>query len=209
MNLLDADALSKLAHWNLLKELAPLTGVVDAETATLSSLLHRAAKSCKKPDGKLFQDAIVAARAYHYLEQLAPLPEPAEDFLALVQQVPAIDPGEALLLAALRAHADALLITGDKRALNALVNTVPSAVLASFSNRIITIEQIVLALLKSKSVDWLRQHICPYKTLDKAIGIVMGSDCLAPAESVEAGLRSYISDLRSSTGTLLRSTEPF
>ena len=81
--------------------------------------------------------------------------------------------------------------------------------LNSLSDRIVTIEQIVLALLKGKGIDWLRAHICPYRTLDKAIGVIMGSDCKATAEAAEAGLRSYIADLRSMSGTLLRATVPF
>ena len=60
-----------------------------------------------------------------------------------------------------------------------------------------------------KGIDWLRAHICPYRTLDKAIGVIMGSDCKATAEAAEAGLRSYIAELRSMSGTLLRATVPF
>lgn len=210
MNLLDADAVSKLAHWDLLGEVAVLTGVSTDQTATLSSLIHRAAKSCAKPDGKLFKDTSAAERALNYLQQLAPLPQPDEDFIAHVQHVPAIDPGEALLLASLRAHhANTILITGDKRAITALATAVPERMLNSLSDRIVTVEQIVLVLLKSKGIDWLRAHICPYRTLDKAIGVIMGSDCKASAEAAEAGLRSYIADLRSKSGTLLRATAPF
>ncbi|HVZ19309.1 MAG TPA: hypothetical protein VG897_19475 [Terriglobales bacterium] len=209
MNLIDADALSKLAHWDLLEELALLTGTPIAETATLSSLVHRAARSCAKPDGKLFRDAVAASRAHAYLSQFAPLPSPAEDVLALMQHVPAIDPGEALLFAALHARPDTLLITGDKRAITALARAAPLPLLTSFANRILTIEQIVLALLEVKGIDWLREHVCPSRSLDKAIGIVMGSECRAPAESVEAGLRSYIANLRSTTGRLLCATAPF
>lgn len=209
MNLLDADALSKLAHWDLLGELSVLTGVPTGETATLSSLVHRATRSCAKPDGRLFKDVSAAERALKYLQQLAPLPPPDDDFIAYVQHVPAIDPGEAVLLAALRAHADTILITGDKRAVTSLATAAPEPILKSFSDRIVTIEQIVLALLMSHGIDWLRRRICPYRTLDKAIGAIMGSDCKASAQAAEAGLRSYISDLRSVSGTLLRSKEPF
>lgn len=209
MNLLDADAVSKLAHWDLLGEVAVLTGVSTDQTATLSSLIHRAARSCAKADGRLFKATSAAERALKYLQQLAPLPPPDEDFIAHVQHVPAIDPGEALLLASLRAHANTILITGDKRAVTALATAVPEQMLNSLSDRIVTIEQIVLALLKSKGIDWLRAHICPYRTLDKAIGVIMGSDCKASAEAAEAGLRSYIADLRSLSGTLLRATAPF
>jgi len=73
----------------------------------------------------------------------------------------------------------------------------------------VTVEQIVLALLKSKGIEWLRAHICPYRTLDKAIGIIMGSDCKASAEVPEASLPSYIADVRSASGALLCATAPF
>jgi hypothetical protein len=209
MNLLDADAVSKFAHWDLLGELAALTGVPTAQTATLSSLVHRAARSCGKPDGRLFKDAIAAERALKYLQQLAPLPQPDEDLITRLQHVPAIDPGDAVLLAILRAHANTVLITGDKRAVKALATALPESILHSLSDRIVTLEQIVLAFLKRNGIDWLRAHICPYHTLDKAIGVIMGGDCTAPAEAAEAGLGSYIADLRSLSGTLLRATAPF
>jgi hypothetical protein len=209
VNLLDADALSKLAHWDMLGELPSLTGFANAQTATLSSLVHRAAKGREKPDGKLFRDTVSAARAHEFLKQVAPLPMPDEQFIDVIQQIPAIDPGEALLFATLRAHQKTLLITGDKRAVTAIKGVGDSDVTASFSGRVVIVEQILLALLKAKGIDWLRNHVCPYRTLDKAIGIVMGSNCTAPEESVEMGLRSYITDIGSSTGELLCSTPPF
>ncbi len=209
MNLLDADALSKLAHWNMLGELSSLTGFTSAQAATLSSLIHRASKSREKPDGKLFRDATAASRAHEYLKQLAPLPAPDEGFISVVQHVPAIDPGEAVLFATLRAHQNTVLITGDKRAIRALTDAVESILITPFNGRIIIVEQILLALLKAKGIEWLRDHVCPYRTLDKAIGVVMGSDCRASAESVETGLRSYITDVGSYSGTLLCCTPPF
>lgn len=209
MNLLDADALSKLAHWDLLDELALLTGVPNSHTATLSSLVHRASKCRERPDGKLFLDTTVAARAHEYLKQLAPLPAPDEKFIALVQHVPAIDPGEALLFAALFANENSILITGDKRAVTALARAICTPALTRLSGRIVVIEQIILACLKNRGIDWLRKHICPYRTTDKAIGIAMGSDCMAPAESVDAGLHSYIAELQSCAGVLLCRASPF
>ena len=209
MNLLDADALSKFAHWDVLGELPSLTGFPNAQTATLSTLLHRAARSREKPDGRLFRDTAAAGRAHDYLKQLAPLPAPDEKFIGSIQHVPAIDPGEAVLLAILHAHPESLLITGDKRALGALTATVEPTMVEPFHGRIVIVEQVVLALLEARGIDWLRTHVCPYRILDKAIGIVMGSDCNAPTAVVGAGLRSYITDVGAATGALLRSTSPF
>jgi hypothetical protein len=209
VNLLDADAVSKLAHWDLLDELAPLTGIPVAQTATLSSLVHRAEKSCEKADGKLFQSTAAASRAHSYLKHLPKLPAPAEDVLSLLQHVAGIDAGESVLLATLAPRPDALLITGDKRALTALFRAASPALLNALAGRIVSIEQVVFALLEAKGIEWLREHICPFRTLDKTIGAVMGSSCQASIESVREGLLSYIADLRSKTGGLLRTSPPF
>lgn len=209
MLLLDADALSKLAHWDLLDELSALVGVQPERAATLSSLLHRARKACTKPDGKLFKDAAAAARAVNYLEKMTRLPEPDSKLIELLQSVQGIDSGEVVLFGVLGALDASILVTGDKRAIVAASHALPTAHRARLESRIVMVEQIILALLRSRGIEWLREHVCPHRSLDKAVGVVMGYDCQATAATVEEGLKSYIADLRSATDGLLRSGAPF
>lgn len=209
MLLIDADALSKLSHWDLLGELAGLIGVPINQTATLSSIRHRAAKSCRKPDGKLFRDALSAQRAVAYIEQLGTLPEPDGLLLARLQDIPAVDPGEAVLFGSLVREPAAILLTGDKRAIVGITNAAPEEVTQALNGRILIVEQVLHALLVAKGIDWLRDHVCPHRALDTAIGIVMGSACDAPSTVVEEGLISYIKDAQSNSGQLLRMIPPW
>jgi hypothetical protein len=206
--LLDADALSKLAHWDLLGELDELFGSADANTATLSTLVHRAYRACTKPDGRLFRDTEAARRAYERASKMAPFPATDEPTLLEFQKLAGIDPGEALLLAALVANPSAILLTGDKRAVMALTKMEPEA-RERLSGRIVQLEQVVLALLKKRGIEWLRARVCPSRAIDKSIAIVFGSDCKASELEVEAGLRSYIANARSASAGLLSSGPPF
>lgn len=61
MLFIDADALAKLAHWQILPILPTITGMTWNRMATISSLKHRAHRASTKPDGRLFHCPHAAA----------------------------------------------------------------------------------------------------------------------------------------------------
>lgn len=188
----DADALSKLSHWNILPLLPELTGYSWHDIATISSLKHRAARAQEKPDGKLFHSVEAAKMACICISQMGQMSEPNTDVMALLSESQQIDSGEALLLAVAANDPNGCLLTGDKRALRALSQH-NSAFL--FVGRILVIEQIIFACLQAKGRDWLLENVCPYKHADKAISFILGSQCDGSMESIVEGINSYVDEI--------------
>lgn len=201
--LLDVDAAVKLAHWRLLIELPVLLGCQWQDIATISSLRYRALRAQDAPDGRLFHTCEAASLVLAALEHMQPLPAPDPDRLAAFQDVPGIDPGEALLFSLAADQGDAVVLTGDKRALGALATLAPEMG-ELLRGRVLTVESIVELALRHFGIDWLRERVCPSKDIDKAIAAVMGSRCDAPEDSVREGLQSYLRDVRRRTGPFLR-----
>lgn len=148
-----------------------------------------------KPDGRIFRTTAAAEEALRAIEQMQPALEPNTAALKDFEDVPGIDAGEAVLLATIAATAGARLLTGDKRALRALAAMAPS-VRSSYAGRILLVEQVLLGVLDARGLDWLREHVCPEKDVDKTVSMVMGSRCDAPEQSVREGLASYLNEMR-------------
>lgn len=193
--LVDVDALCKLAHWRLLSELPYLLGTVWSDCATLTSAKHRARKAKVKPDGRIFRTTAAAEEALWAIEQMQPTLEPNAEGLKDFENVPGIDPGEAVLLSAIATSPSARLLTGDKRALRALAST-PNSIRSSYAGKIILVEQVILGALDAHDLAWLRDHVCPEKDVDKTISMIMGGRCDASEVSVREGLASHLNELK-------------
>jgi len=192
--LLDVDAISKLAHWGLLTELPGILGIDIEAYSTVGSLKFRARKSIDAPDGKLFRTSEAAQHALNFIALGTDLPDVAPESLLVYENITGIDPGEALLLAALAQNEGTLLLTGDKRAVKAAA-ALGCELKSCIYGRVLIVEQIVLAALLTHGIEWLRERICPQRHIDKAISIVMGSECRAERNSLIEGLSSYIKDV--------------
>lgn len=192
--LVDVDALCKLAHWDLLPELANLTRCDWSAMSTVPSLRFRAQRATTAPDGKLFRHARAAQCVLDHVGRMASLPASDTAKLALFQDIPDIDAGEAVLFALVHGTADRHVLTGDKRALRAL-GRLPDSTRAPLGGRVIALESIVLSALDTHGIEWLRARICPDRDLDKAIAIVLGSRCDAAQDAVREGLVSYLGEL--------------
>jgi hypothetical protein len=197
--LIDNDVLIKLAHWGLLDALIDTLETPWSNVACLSSLRFRA----RKADKKLFATAEIAGELERRLLlcQEPPLPDP--DVFRLIQDVPGIDAGEVALFAACAAHADARLITGDKRSLIALATPALASVVQRLQGRIICLEQCLEAIARHQGFALVIAGILPYRTLDTAIRCIVG-DHGTLEETFYEGLASYISHLREQTGPLIR-----
>lgn len=188
----DADALSKLAHWNILPMLPALTGYSWQDIATISSLKHRAGRSQESPDRKLFHTVEAAKLAFICISKMRPLTDPNTEIMALFSESQQIDPGEALLLATTINDPLGTFLTGDKRALRALSQ---HDCAPKFTGRILIVEQIVMKCLQNKGREWLLENICPYVQIDKAISCILGNGCDGSIESIEEGINSYINEI--------------
>lgn len=194
MLLLDVDAVCKLANWQLLAFLPELTKTSLDQMMAVSSLIHRARRSLVKLDTKLFVHEDRVVESIEFLENTAKLPEANPEKLAIFQDSVDIDVGEAILFSIMLEHSNALMLTGDKRALRGL-SALPHELRSALVGRVIIIEQVVLTALSSYGLKFLRDRICPHRSIDKAIANAMGSQCDAVQAAVEEGLQSYISEL--------------
>jgi hypothetical protein len=188
----DVDAATKLAHWGLLGEAPILLGTSLNECYTLTSLKYRARKSLNSPDGKVFHSVDAAQAVIDAMEKMAPAPK--VPLISQLQDIDGIDPGEAVLLSGVAAHAGSRILTGDKRALRSLA-ACDSAFREQFSGRIVIVEQVVLAALDRFGLVWLRSRICAFRTIDKAMVVAMGSRCDAGESAVREALNSYVNEI--------------
>jgi len=103
-------------------------------------------------------------------------------------QVNEIDAGEALLFAQ-SIEGEIPLITGDKRALLALKKV--NGIAALLSNRIVTLEAILLALCNTHSPTTIHSNITPHTSVDKVFRICFPARTIDPTPC----LQSYFSDI--------------
>jgi hypothetical protein len=189
---LDVDAVCKLAHWNVLPLLPKLLQNTWEEMATISSLRFRVDRAKLQPDGRLFQSTSAAEIASACIEKLTSPGIPPAEILAQLVDIPQIDPGEAVLLALVAEDPKGRFLTGDKRALHALAKC---AIAGLFAGKIICIEQILDVSLRLKGRDWFLLNVCPQRKIDKAISMILGSQCDASIENLNLGIESYIGEL--------------
>lgn len=192
MLFLDVDALSKLAHWNILPLIPNLLGLTWDQIATISSLRYRAQAAVTKPDKKLFHTTMAAQAAVDYIARTSTCPAPDAAVMEAFSNVPQIDAGEAVLFSLVMTHPGARLLTGDKRALRALAN---HEFAANFDGKIICIEQILRMALEAYGREWLLTNVGPQAQIDKAAAIVLGSRQDAPIGHINEALNSYIAEM--------------
>ncbi len=171
--LMDVDALAKFSNWNLVAHVPGALGFDTSQCATVSSLRYRAQPSVHKPDQQLFHTPDAASQALEIIGQMCPLASLDPMQLTPFENIVGIDPGEAILFAEVLANPETFVLTGDKRALRAL-SGLEAGLRAGLSGRVVLIEQVLLRLLDQNDLEWVRRHVFPAKTQDKAVSAHMG-----------------------------------
>lgn len=188
--LIDSDAFSKLGAAGLLPEAAKVLQVPWSDCYRLAALPYMLKKGrfSKKLGPALCVELLSLA------EQLPAVPEEPSDLIDTLVAVEGIDPGEALLFAAV-ADSDNLLLSGDKRALRA-VKEVPGLA-DRLRGRIVTLEAVVLALCAKLGDDHLRCLAKPSLSLDSVIRFAFSDP------SPRDGLKSYFNALKGEVAPLV------
>ncbi|MCG5478634.1 hypothetical protein [Sinorhizobium alkalisoli] len=113
-----------------------------------------------------------------------------------------LDAGESQLFAILVHRMSPLLITGDKRAINALeriAHCLPS-------ERVACLEQIVFTLLQILGTEILRKRICGEPGVDRSLSIAFACNSAsnpATEQTIKEGLTSYVVSVQKSAPTIL------
>ena len=97
----------------------------------------------------------------------------------------------------------AVLVTGDKRALRALAAPGLEDIVERVAGRIACLEQVVLSALDRLDVGTLATSIEPHRDLDVAVRCAVPLPSYAVEPAVRKGLLSYIEDLRKHAPSLL------
>jgi hypothetical protein len=204
--LLDNDVVLKVCAYRSHREMVSLTtsgelppGMLAIGRFTLRSRFKRS---------RFLADVAASSLAFRELLAAIRLLDPTEPEIQLAAEIEEratalsleFDTGESQLLAILLVREGKLLVTGDKRAVQAL----HGVGMAAAEGRIACLEQLIAGMLADCDLTMLRNHVCSEPEADKALTACFAcSASSVEAEDVLAGLRSYSSHLRNATGALL------
>jgi hypothetical protein len=202
--LIDNDALVKLARYGQLDQALLALGHTSAQVRVLQTATYTLLPS--KQPLRHCKDQASADRLAAFLDQVEKIDASTADaaLLDALVTVPGIDAGEAVLFACAATQPGTLVLTGDKRAVQALHDSpVAAPAVAALENRVICMEALFRGLVMQ---DFASTQSCVRSNLDvdKALTAIFGVAVPASAESVQQGLNSYEGSLRAKTGTLLR-----
>ena len=110
------------------------------------------------------------------------------------------DTGESQLLAVLLCRGAPLLLTGDKRAIQAI----HGLGIRGIDGRIACLEQLLATILVRCGYEKLRKRVCREPNADKAVTICFACSAFqVMKEDIRTSLASYVDHLRKSTASLL------
>jgi len=199
MILFDNDVLLKLATYDLIDEALDALKVASSQVSVLATAKYSLlpAKNrllrCKDEQTADRLEAFLKACVIISQDKIAP---ELVDGLAGIQS---LDSGEAVLFAYAATHADSLVVTGDKRAISALMK---SEVADKLQGRVMALES-VFQVMTAQEVEPVQVKVRANLGADKSLANVFGKSYVASADSVREGLKSYINDMVNKTGGLL------
>lgn len=202
---LDNDILLKLAAFDLLNE---TIGALDCSRENLRVLetARFVFRSNRKVSAKY--SAEIRARAIDFIKDCQTVnPAASPEFIGLSQM---LDLGEATLVAATREVSTFVLMTGDKRCLQALAAQVDMmAVRERLQGRIVCLEQVILLLIRDMGFERVLQQVLPAVDCDTALRACFGSGELALERNVIEALEGYVEALRHDAPGLLADMDQF
>lgn len=198
--LTDNDIVLKLAQFDLLDEAVDAldTKLADIFVTSTARFKFKVVKEQEK--GVRRWGATTHARICEFLNSVKIIDwQSSDEELLLLQSVPGIDAGEAVLFSATAKTTEFWLVTGDKRSLRAIASA-PSCVKIAkrISRRVLCLEQIILLIIERKGFDYVKNKIVPALALevDSAIRAAFGSGMEATKPNAVASLNGYIEELK-------------
>lgn len=204
MLLLDNDAATKLARYDLLAELTTVFKVGWTDIHLLDSLPYRFHLKDAARAERLLGSPDAVQRVQQLIgqtQQLSLQTAAIAETMILLNTIddPGIDAGEQVLFAYLATHPDSMLITGDKNAIQALARHTQHPAIARCRGRIVCLEQALKAIAQQTMTAPFCIKLQRDPAADKAVAI-----CARQPASFLACLDSYIAALRASASSLLR-----
>lgn len=206
--LVDNDIGKKVAVLDLVSEFEALTYVGGSALVlpTAKYVFGANGKTIKKLKQQFGQAA--ANRICQFFSGAPAYPDHIE-FLPELAGVDDIDAGEVGLFSAayvLRSHG---VVTGDKRAIEALAtNPSCSRTRTSLQGRIMCLEQVVWAIILERGLPHVWARCKNGLGCDKALKMIFGFEDPPPLERVRSAFDSYIGALRRNANGLLHPLAP-
>ncbi len=203
MLLIDTDMLVLLAASGLLKRVVALLGYEMKDVRRLAAATHQVARS------KSLRDQYgreVLETALPEIDVIA-VAEPAMDLELLDRLNASMDPGEAVLVAVAASRADALLVTGDKRAIEDLIACADADCMKFMQGKMVSLEAVLWILLKEQGAHQLhsRLRIAPSH---KTLRVIFSEENLASKDGCASAIRSYFANLDGNSAGLLYNPDP-
>jgi len=191
----DNDIIHKLAAFDLLYEALEVLGIKRKNVHVLHTAKFKfyAAKITDHPKGVRRYGEDVFQRIRDFLAIATEVEETHPGDVAVFNDVFGIDPGEAILYSCAARTPNSLLLTGDKRGLDALVKT-PACVpiVGLLERRVISLEHMIVRLLDAHGFDAITPKIVRAMECDTTMRVAFGSGAKAKEHDVRAALDSYI-----------------
>jgi hypothetical protein len=209
----DNDVVYKCACYQLLLDVVESVNADPAFLGVLGTARFVASRRLKRP-GIVKDSASSLKQLAEFFERVSILePSDAEVDLAAELEIAAqldglaLDAGESQLCAIAIERRIPLLLTGDKRAIEALERLILSEPrLEQVCGKVMCLEQILLQTLRLKEPKAIWSAVCNEQEIDKALTVAFG--CSRPELSLEAvleGLASYINAVRQLAPRILAS----
>ena len=190
--LVDSDAFCKLAVGGLFEDALHALQLEPADCARLAALPPMLERGrLRKRLGDEACDALIPTA-----RSIPVIPPGASEWVDQLTLIVDIDAGEAQIFA-VAAELDLLVISGDKRALQALKNA--PEVCERLCGNVVVLEALLIRVAERLGVDELRRRLVPVYSLDKAVRV-----CFSANENEPLGaLRSYYDALKREVSPLV------
>lgn len=210
MNLfLDNDVLEKLASWDLLDEGVRTRGFDLAAVRVLPSLKFRLGLAGKKMRRPKYPDQVLE-RIRSFLSYAGECTDAPPDKYGALVNVSNLDAGEAILFVQAAETDGALVLTGDKRSIEAVATAPQCADIArKLAGRVLCLEQIMLGVVAALGFDTVKARIVNSNALelDTVVHAAFGSRMEALEHNACGGLERRVQSLARTTGSLLAPQE--
>lgn len=202
----DNDVTWKLAACDLLDAAVSALDSDPTSVRLLATFKHRFGIANARNRPKIQEQIGLAAydRILAFQRAVGEVGPVSVDLLAMLEDVPAVDQGEAILFASAIEHPESLVLTGDKRSLRSLASSDGSREIAShLAGRVVCFEQVIKVIIAAAGFEHVKSRVVPAIDCDVCLRSVFGSGLDAEEDQVRFALDGYISELRNATGTLL------
>lgn len=193
----DNDIIEKLAICDLLDDALTAFDAERSDVYVIPTLKYRfgVAKNREKVEQKL--GAEVLTRILDFLASVQEIREYSKADHELLDDVVAIDAGEAILLSATAIFPEYRLFTGDKRCLK-MVATCPECVPIAhrIKGNVVCFEQVLCRLIASHGFSHVLTKVVPRLHCDTALRAAFGSGVNTTEENALDCLHRYITELR-------------